>query len=214
MNDKENFHVTYHHNWFDHSDSRHPRIRVGTVHIYNNYFDGNSKYGVGVTKGSSAFVEGNYFRNCKIPMLISRQGADVYSNPKGTFSGEPGGMIKAYNNHVEDAKRLVYANENSKEFDAYLASSRNEAVPGSFKTVEGGNSYNNFDTASSMYSYKAHTPEEARENVKAYAGRVNGGDFTWKFTASDDESYSVNQELMNKIKSYKSDLIKVGESSV
>ena len=214
MNDKENFHVTYHHNWFDHSDSRHPRIRVGTVHIYNNYFDGNSKYGVGVTKGSSAFVEGNYFRNCKNPMLISRQGSDVYSNPKGTFSGEPGGMIKAYNNHVEDAKRLVYANENSKEFDAYLASSRNEAVPGSFKTVEGGNSYNNFDTASSMYSYKAHTPEEARENVKAYAGRVNGGDFTWKFTASDDESYSVNQELMNKIKSYKSDLIKVGESSV
>lgn len=39
MSDKENFHVTYHHNWFDHSDSRHPRIRVGTVHIYNNYFD-------------------------------------------------------------------------------------------------------------------------------------------------------------------------------
>lgn len=54
-------HITYHHNWFDHSDSRHPRIRVQSVHIYNNYFDGNAKYGVGVTLGSSAFVESNYF---------------------------------------------------------------------------------------------------------------------------------------------------------
>ena len=43
MKDTEDFHVTYHHNWFDHSDSRHPRIRVGTVHVYNNYFDGNAK---------------------------------------------------------------------------------------------------------------------------------------------------------------------------
>ena len=35
----ENF-ITYHHNWFDHSDSRHPRIRTMSVHVYNNYYDG------------------------------------------------------------------------------------------------------------------------------------------------------------------------------
>ena len=40
MSDSAEFLVTYHHNWFDHSDSRHPRIRVASVHIYNNYFDG------------------------------------------------------------------------------------------------------------------------------------------------------------------------------
>ena len=34
------------------------------------------------------------------------------------------------------------------------------------------------------------------ENVKTYAGRVNGGDFTWNFTESDDVLYSVNTELM------------------
>ena len=54
----ENF-ITYHHNWFDHSDSRHPRIRTMSVHVYNNYYDGNSKYGVGVTMGASDFVESN-----------------------------------------------------------------------------------------------------------------------------------------------------------
>ena len=44
--------LTYLHNWFDHSDSRHPRIRNGhNIHVYNNYYDGNSKYGVGVTSG-------------------------------------------------------------------------------------------------------------------------------------------------------------------
>lgn len=214
MGDSEEFHVTYHHNWFDHSDSRHPRIRVGTIHIYNNYFDGNSKYGVGVTKGSSAFVEANYFRNCKEPMLTSRQGTDVYYDTKGTFSGEPGGMIKAYNNHIEGAKRLVYAQEDSTEFDAYLASSRDEKVSDSFKTVEGGNTYNNFDTAVTMYSYNPDSPEEAKENVMTYAGRVNGGDFSWQFTEADDELYSLNTELMAKIKAYKTDLVSVGGNSI
>ena len=32
--------ITYHHNWFDHSDSRHARVRTMSVHMYNNYYDG------------------------------------------------------------------------------------------------------------------------------------------------------------------------------
>lgn len=91
--------ITYHHNWFDHSDSRHPRIRTMSVHVYNNYFDGNSKYGVGVTSGGNAFVEGNFFRNAHDPMMISKQGTDARGS--GTFSGEDGGGIKSYNNKFE-----------------------------------------------------------------------------------------------------------------
>ncbi|OYX83403.1 MAG: pectate lyase, partial [Flavobacteriales bacterium 32-34-25] len=98
--------VTYHHNWFDHSDSRHPRVRFYSAHIYNNYYDGVSKYGAGSTSGSSLFVENNYFRNSKRPMMISMQGTDVWSSSKqandpvnvGTFSDEDGGIIKAFNN--------------------------------------------------------------------------------------------------------------------
>ncbi len=89
--------LSYHHNWYDHSDSRHPRVRNATaVHVYNNYYDGNAKYGVGVTSGSSAFVEGNYFRNAHDPMMQAGQGTDAQGS--GTFSGEDGGVIKAYNN--------------------------------------------------------------------------------------------------------------------
>ena len=90
--------ITYHHNWFDHSDSRHPRIRTMSVHIYNNYFDGNAKYGVGVTMGASAFVEANYFRNVSKPMMSSGQGSDALG--QCTFSGENCGIIKAYNNKM------------------------------------------------------------------------------------------------------------------
>jgi len=91
--------ITYHHNWFDHSDSRHPRIRTMTVHVYNNYFDGNAKYGIGVTTGANCFAEGNFFRNAHDPMMSSMQGTDAQG--AGTFSGENGGVIKAYNNKYE-----------------------------------------------------------------------------------------------------------------
>lgn len=92
----ENF-ISYHHNWFDHSDSRHPRVRTMTVHVYNNYFDGISKYGVGATTGSNVFVESNYFRNTNKPMMISLQGTDIVNGEKKQLLAErPGGMNKAY----------------------------------------------------------------------------------------------------------------------
>ena len=90
--------ISYNNNWFDHCDSRMPRIRTMSVHVWNNYFDGISKYGVGATSGSNVFVESNYFRATKCPMLISKQGSDISSDPKGTFSGEDGGMIKSFGN--------------------------------------------------------------------------------------------------------------------
>ena len=69
--------ITYHHNWYDHSDSRHPRVRYYSAHVYNNFYDGNAKYGIGSTLGSSVFSESNYYRNCKYPMLTSLQGSIV-----------------------------------------------------------------------------------------------------------------------------------------
>ena len=203
--------ITYHHNWYDHSDSRHPRIRTCTVHIYNNYFDGNAKYGVGMTLGGSAFVENNYFRNCKYPMLISNQGSDNATG--GTFSGENGGVIKAYNNTVTGDKTKGYVSyqKNSTDFDAYEASYRNEQVPSSVKAKSGGSTYNNFDTASSMYNYSAQSPEDAKNTVIANAGRVQGGDFKWTFNNSvDDESSAVNSSLKSALKSYKDSIKAIG----
>jgi len=214
MSDTKEFFVTYDHNWFDHSDSRQPRIRVGTIHVYNNFFDGNSKYGVGVTKGSSAFVENNYFRNCKYPMLSSLQGSDVYGGAEGTFSSEAGGIIKSYGNTIIGATRFVDQTYSATDFDAITTSSRNATVPSSYKTVSGGTTYNNFDTASTMYKYTVDTPEAAKVKVEKYAGRINGGDFKWNFNDSvDDVSYDVNAALKSAITSYTSNLVSIGGNS-
>ncbi|MBR0485477.1 MAG: right-handed parallel beta-helix repeat-containing protein, partial [Oscillospiraceae bacterium] len=206
----ENY-ITYHHNWYDHSDSRHPRIRTCSVHIYNNYFDGNAKYGVGVTMGASAFVENNYFRNCKYPMLISMQGSDI-AEGEGTFSSEDGGVIKAYGNYMTGQKAFVPYSENNTEFDAYVTSSRTATVPSSVTSKQGGTAYNNFDTNSSlMYSYTPDNAEDVPAKVTANAGRVQGGDFKWTFDNSvDDESYAVNEALKAALVAYKDSIVAIG----
>ncbi|MDE6538876.1 MAG: silent information regulator protein Sir2, partial [Ruminococcus sp.] len=207
---EDNF-VTYHHNWYDHSDSRHPRIRTCTVHSYNNYFDGNAKYGIGVTLGASCFSENNYFRNCKYPMLISMQGSDVAGSNEPTFSSENGGIIKSYGNIVDGGKGYVKYQDDNTEFDAYEASSRDEKVPSSITCKKGGTAYNNFDTDSSMYSYNVDKAEDVPSVVTSKAGRVDGGDFQWKFDNSvDDESYDVNQALKDAVVSYKDSIVAIG----
>ncbi|MDE5936327.1 MAG: pectate lyase, partial [Ruminococcus sp.] len=199
--------ITYHHNWYDHSDSRHPRVRVATVHVYNNYYDGNAKYGIGSTTGSSVFAENNYFRNCKEPMLISAQGSEGGL----VLSGETGGMIKAYGNIIEGAEKFVPYSKNNTDFDAYVASSRDESVPSSVKSKSGGNTYNNFDTASDFYSYSIDAAEDVPSIVMSKAGRVDGGDFKWKFdNAVDDASYVVNDALKAALVAYDDSIVAKG----
>ena len=224
----EGYYITYHHNWYDHSDSRHPRVRYYSAHVYNNYYDGNAKYGAGSTLGSSVFMEANYFRNCKYPMMTSLQGTDVYASDtkrdptnNGTFSKEAGGTIKAYNNYMEGSytfipygaskyilkgKETAIGDIDSKvDFDAYVVTSRDAKVPATVKSYSGENTYNNFDTDKSiMYSYTVDSPEQAVANVRAYAGRVQGGDFKWNFDNSvDDASADVNQKLKDALMAYK-----------
>lgn len=207
--------ITYHHNWYDHSDSRHPRVRQYSAHVYNNYYDGNSKYGIGNTQGGSVFSEANYFRNCKYPMLISKQGSDIAGDNEGTFSGEDGGIIKSFNNYIEGAKSYVTYQENNKEFDAYEASSKDEIVPNSVVTKQGSHTYDNFDTNESiMYEYNVQTPIEAKEEVIAKAGRLDGGDFKWTFTEADDTSYDVDIKLKEAIFNYKSSIVKIGNDEI
>lgn len=206
--------ITYHHNWYDHSDSRHPRCRYYSAHVYNNYYDGNSKYGAGACLGASVFMEANYFRNCKYPMMISMQGSDLFaggstkSTDNATFSKEAGGMIKAYNNTMTGTYYFIpyggsYSGASTTtDFDAYVVSSKSATVPSSVVSASGGNKYNNFDTSSVMYSYVADSPSTAVANVKKFAGRIEGGDFTYTFSDSVDSSSSVDATLKAKLQNY------------
>ncbi|MFL6076932.1 MAG: polysaccharide lyase family 1 protein [Mycobacteriales bacterium] len=63
--------VTYHHNWFDATTQRHPRVRFGNpVHVYNNYYVGNSGYGIASTCNAGVLSEHNYFENVAHPTVI------------------------------------------------------------------------------------------------------------------------------------------------
>ena len=220
--------ITYHHNWFDHSDSRHPRIRTMSVHVYNNYFDGCAKYGIGTTYGSSCFVDRNYFRNCKYPMMCSMQGSDAAG--AGTFSSENGGMIKAYGNYITGSKSLyvqsgypsgvaessAITNTAAQSFDCYVVSSPSQTVPSSYKTVKGGTSYDNFDTNSSlMYSYTANNAQDVPSVVKGTygAGRLQHGSYQYTFSSSEDDNYAVIPALKSAVEGYKNGSYYVGVTS-
>jgi pectate lyase len=220
----QGLYITYHHNWYDHSDSRHPRVRFYSAHVYNNYYDGNAKYGAGSTEGSSVFMEGNYFRNCKYPMLTSMQGTDVYNpatqtnnyNTMPIFSNEDGGTIKAFDNYMVGQQRFVpygaagYPNS-TVDFDAYVVTTRAQAVPATVHSAYGNNTYNNFDTnAAIMYTYTPDGPAAAQGKVVLYSGRVKGGDFQWTFNnAVDDASSTVNIPLQTALVNYSTGLVSV-----
>lgn len=213
--------ITYHHNWFDHSDSRMARIRTMSVHMYNNYYLHNDVYGVGATSGSSVFMESNYFDAVKRPIMSSLQGTDAMGD--GTFSGEKGGLIKAYGNvfanKPENFSYITYA-ENNTSFDAYEVSNPSEQVPTSVKTLVGGTSYNNFDTNSSvMYTYVADKAEDVPSIVEGFygAGRLNHGDIDFVIP---DETVVTNGHqqpwpaLASILDAYTSGVVKVfGESN-
>jgi pectate lyase len=77
--------ITYHHNFFDGSGTRHPRVRFGNpVHVYNNYYRDN-EYGVASTMNAGVLVEGNYFENVDEPTLV------------GYASSDPGTLVQRNN---------------------------------------------------------------------------------------------------------------------
>ena len=208
--------ITYHHNWFDHSDSRMARIRTMSVHMYNNYYLHNDVYGVGATMGSSVFMESNYFDATKRPIMSSRQGTDAKGD--GTFSGENGGLIKAYGNVFANKPAnfsyVPYA-ENNTSFDAYEVSAPSEQVPSSVKTLVGGTSYDNFDTNPSlMYAYAADKATDVPSIIEGFygAGRLNHGDIDFVIP---DETVVTNGHqqpwpaLASLLDSYTSGVVKV-----
>lgn len=212
--------ITYHHNWFDHSDSRMARVRTMSVHMYNNYYQHCDVYGIGATSGSSIFMESNYFDTVKRPIMSSLQGTDAMGD--GTFSGEKGGLIKAYGNVFANKPAnfsyIPYA-ENNTSFDAYEVSNPSEQVPTSVKTLVGGTSYDNFDTNPSlMYAYTADKAEDVPSIVEGFygAGRLNHGDIDFVIP---DETVVTNGHqqpwpaLASLLDAYTSGVVKVfGES--
>lgn len=66
--DRGHLRVTYHHNWFDRTFERSPRVRFGeTVHVFNNYYtnvnNNSASYAIASLMDAGLLVEGNVFEN-------------------------------------------------------------------------------------------------------------------------------------------------------
>ncbi|HEU5470444.1 MAG TPA: family 16 glycoside hydrolase [Actinophytocola sp.] len=78
--DRGHLRVTYHHNWYDGTAERHPRVRFGNpVHVYNNYV-ANADYGVASTVEAGVLVENNYYENVVRPLAVG-----VFESPGGNL---------------------------------------------------------------------------------------------------------------------------------
>ena len=115
--DKGHLRVTYHHNFFDGSKTRHPRVRIGeTVHVFNNYYR-DCEYGVASVADAGVLVEGNFFEkvqnpthtlygNSKVPgRLVERLNVAMDSGPFAT-RGEVREAKEAYAYTLDDAQKV------------------------------------------------------------------------------------------------------------
>lgn len=59
---------TIHHNFFENTGQRLPRVRYGQVHVYNNYYLGATVYAVGVGVWSQIYSEANVFEGVGVPV--------------------------------------------------------------------------------------------------------------------------------------------------
>lgn len=106
-NDKQ-ITVTFHHNFFDKSRSRHPRVRFGAAHVYNNFFNAVDTYGVGSAYGAKVLVENNYFDAVRLPIDIctypaKKSGNSWVSNLTGSVAGYVYEHGNAFDNRPSNA---------------------------------------------------------------------------------------------------------------
>ncbi|MBR1442673.1 MAG: hypothetical protein IJ583_03980 [Firmicutes bacterium] len=172
-------HYTYHHNFFDGTEQRTPRVRWHDVHIYNNYYKkagydletGTAGgYGIGATCNCSIFAENNYFEDTYRPLLTSDKVVSGLSNNNG-------GVIKAFGNIYDNCTEM-------RDIDRFEAPSKYYKLTAEDYTCSlGGATYDNFDTSEDFYTdnYILHTASECKENVinesgteKSITGKVFG----------------------------------------
>ncbi|MBR1737223.1 MAG: hypothetical protein IJ736_09450 [Firmicutes bacterium] len=186
---EETGHYTYHHNFFDGTEQRTPRIRWHDVHVYNNYYKNAGYdletgsaggYGIGATCKASIFAENNYFENTYRPLLTSDKIVNGLSN-------NDGGVIKAFGNIYNNCTGM-------RDVDRFEAPSKDYKVtPEDYTCTLGGGIYDNFDTSEEFYTddYILHTAEECREDVMSKAGAeksITGTVFGNKINGSESGS--------------------------
>ncbi|MBQ4282337.1 MAG: hypothetical protein IJB96_00220 [Lachnospira sp.] len=115
------YHVTYHHNYWNKCESRGPLARQADIHMYNNYFNGQTSYCMNPRANAYIFSEYNIFNSCKNPMQIKSGGIksfnDTFTNCKGDMDGT---IVSSKSTKVSTSCK--YANFDTNSSVSYVAS--------------------------------------------------------------------------------------------
>jgi pectate lyase len=76
--DKDFLRVTVYKNHFYNVSERQPSTRFGFMHVFNNYMQNGSGYGVGATMGATVRTDNNYFENNDTPITTAYNAAPGY----------------------------------------------------------------------------------------------------------------------------------------
>jgi pectate lyase len=77
--DTGRLHVTYHHNHFDTTGQRNPRVRYGQVHVFNNYAHDLGDYMIGLGVDCDVYSDYNYIERVE-------EVVDTYGGSDHTFT--------------------------------------------------------------------------------------------------------------------------------
>lgn len=139
------YHVTWHHNWWNGCNSRAPLARQADMHIYNCLFDGQTSYCMSLRANCYIFSENNTFLGCKDPVKNDTQ-----------YSG--GGVCKSFGDVFTNCTGIN---------NATVVDDKTQSVPST-------NPYANFDTAAGSYipagDYQLDTAANAVKKIRAYCG--------------------------------------------
>lgn len=102
----DKYKVTIHHSWFNATTQRHPRVRFGQVHLFNNYYYDtggygremnyaiSNGYGIGIGVGAQIYSENNSFEKVVNPsQLYDKPETPGYLIDKGSVFENSGTII-------------------------------------------------------------------------------------------------------------------------
>lgn len=92
--------TTLHHNSWDGTNQRNPRVGYGKVHVFNNFYEDTTSYAVGLHSQSKVLVERNYFDNVNNPI-------------KQMYRDDPADIHHGFAESVDN----IFANNTRGDFD-------------------------------------------------------------------------------------------------
>lgn len=101
----QNMRVTIHHNWFNGTNQRHPRMRKALVHAYNNYLYNWLYHGMFTTDSGQLRVENNIFHAVRSTAAVTFQGGS-----------EGNGFSNANNNWRVTGTEVILENQPNSVF--------------------------------------------------------------------------------------------------